>query len=49
MKTLSTSSASLFLALVLFGSGARVASGQRRVIDVHGHVLPFPTTPGPVA
>jgi predicted TIM-barrel fold metal-dependent hydrolase len=48
MKADSISFTSAFLAFILFGSVALVA-GQRRVIDVHGHILPFPNTPGPVS
>src|SRR2546425_77095 len=48
MKTLLISFTSAFIAIILFGSGPLVL-GQRRVIDVHGNILPFPTTPGPVS
>ncbi len=48
MKALSILFVSALLALILFGQ-ATVTSGQRRVIDGHGHLLPFPTMPGPAS
>jgi predicted TIM-barrel fold metal-dependent hydrolase len=49
VKNLAVLFTSALLAFILFGDAARAASGQRRVIDVHGHILPFPTAPGPVS
>src|SRR5438552_13832844 len=36
-------------ALFPFGSASSLALAQRQVIDVHGHILPFPTRPGPAS
>ncbi len=50
---MSTRRMASLLAAIFCGSGlivySQTAPAQRQVIDVHGHLLPFPTDPGPVS